>query len=82
MIIQGDSICKYNCRKINASVKKNSRAKIGMCGKSGINEKNIKEDRQRFLDKYGHDNHNTNESQNSQSDDEANFDETKYLNIG
>ncbi len=41
----------YECNniKVDAGVKKSNRAKIRRWGKSGTNEKNIKEDRQRLV---------------------------------
>lgn len=47
---QGDSICKYNSIKVDTSINKSNRAKSRGWSKSGTNEKNIKEDRQQFVE--------------------------------
>ena len=81
MAKQGDPICKCNSTKFDASIKKSNGAKTKGWSKGGVKKKAPKRIDSGSWDQHQHDDYDINESENSQSDGEADLDEMEDLNI-
>ena len=81
MAKQGDPICKCNSTKVDASIKKSNGAKTRGWSKGGVKKKAPRRIDSGFWDQNEHDDYDTNESEDSQSDDEGDPDEMEDLNI-
>ncbi len=82
MTNQGDPICKYNCIKVDAGIKK----QIEQRPESGTRVTQMKKVSKKIVsgssDQHKHDDYNIDQSQNSQSNSEADPDKIEDLNIG
>ena len=74
-------ICKYNNIKIDASIKKNNKAKIRDWSKDDVKKKLPKRIESSLFNQQEHDNHDSNKSEDSKFDSKADLNEKENLNI-